>query len=74
MSRFDYDVVRIEPSEGPHGAAGRWHRYIIANHVTSITGYRRGTRKEVAEHARQCACRLNSKLRTGHAGPGVSLA
>lgn len=64
MNRFDYNVVCIEPSERPDRADdGTWHRYIIANHVSSITGYRTGTRKEVAEHARECARRLNSKLR-----------
>jgi hypothetical protein len=67
MSRFDYDVVCIETSAVPEGAAGsKWHRYIIANQITSITGYRSGSRKEVTEHARQCARRLNNQLRNPH--------
>lgn len=64
MSRFDYEVVSIEAVRRPEGLAGtHWHRYVIANGVTSITGYRRGSRKEVAEHARECSNRLNGKLR-----------
>lgn len=64
MSRFDYDVICVETARRPKGAAGdNWHRYVIANQVTSITGFRSGTRKEVAEHARECAVRLNAKLR-----------
>lgn len=64
MSRFDYDVVTVETVKGPDGTAGKnWHRYVIANQITSITGYRSGTRKEVADHARDCATRLNGKLR-----------
>lgn len=64
MGRFDYDVVSIETADVPEGATGsKWHRYIIANQITSITGYRSGSHKEVVEHARRCARRLNSQLR-----------
>ena len=50
MSRFNHDAVPISASREPKGKEGdNWHRYVIANEVARITGYRTGIRKEVTE-------------------------
>lgn len=72
MRTFDYEILCLEETRPPkEGATGQWHRYVIANRVSHITGYRPGTKKEVAAYASQCVERLNSlhMARSGHSEP-----
>jgi hypothetical protein len=72
MRMFDYEILCVEETRAPmEGAKGRWHRYIIANRTSRITGYRTGSKKEVAAYASQCVERLNNRhmWRLGHGEP-----
>jgi len=71
---LDYDIVAVEEAVAPAGIAdGKWHRYIIANRINSITGYRSGSRREVTEYARACVGRLNAKLSPHGSAPAFRL-
>ncbi|NBT28950.1 MAG: hypothetical protein EBT18_05595 [Gammaproteobacteria bacterium] len=46
-----YNVVTIEKAELPSGGSdGTCYRYVVANSVSSVTGYRQGTKKEVSQY------------------------
>ena len=46
-----YDVVKIEKAEVPSGGSdGTCYRYVVANSVSSVTGYRQGTKREVTQY------------------------
>ena len=58
---WNYKVVSIEEAGAPDGGGcGRWYRYVIANHVSTITGCRSGSKKEVTAYAKNCVERLNT--------------
>jgi hypothetical protein len=57
-----YKVMRVEKSEPPDGASGRhWHRYILENGRSTITGHREGSHKDVLAYATLCAEQLNTR-------------
>ena len=61
---WDYKVVTIEEAGAPDGGNyGRWYRYVIANHVSTITGCRSGSKKDVMTYAKNCVERLNTQQR-----------
>ena len=46
-----YNVVTIEKAELPSGGSdGTCYRYVVANSVSSVTGYRQGTKREVSQY------------------------
>ena len=48
---LSYNVVEIERAELPSGGSnGTCYRYVVANSVSSVTGYRQGTKREVAQY------------------------
>lgn len=62
---FDYMLVSVEPSTtADRGATESWHRYVIGNGITSIEGYRPGSREEVVAYAEECIRRLNALHKT----------
>jgi hypothetical protein len=55
-----YKVAHVEKSDAPDGASGRhWHRYVLDNGRSTITGHRAGSHKEVLAYATACAEQLN---------------
>lgn len=71
---FDYQLLQLEQTDRPDGArSANWYRYIIANNITSITGCRPGSRREVEQYVSACIQRLNAKQR-GQFQPGFSCA
>ena len=56
-----YKVTSVVKAQAPNGADGNWYRYILEGGRSPITGLRRGTQKEVAEHAKRCAADLNER-------------
>lgn len=55
-------LVSVEEAERPDGKRGeKWHRYVIANKMSKVVGYRSGTRQEVEEYVHECIGRLNER-------------
>lgn len=55
-----YKVISVQPTTTPDGLAGdSWHEYLIGDGGAVITGCRRGSQREVTEHAQEFAERLN---------------
>ena len=51
FSHLEYGVVEIEKADLPSGGSnGRCYRYVVANTVSSVTGYRQGTKREVSSY------------------------
>ena len=66
-SMWKFDIVGIEKTSPPvEQGSGHWYRYTIANHITEITGTRRGSREEVARFVQASVERLNNRH---HCGP-----
>ena len=48
---LEYGVVEIEKADLPSGGSnGRCYRYVVANTVSTVTGYRQGTKREVSSY------------------------
>ena len=46
-----YAVVKIEKAELPSlSSSGSCYRYVVANTVSEVTGYRQGTKEEVLDY------------------------
>lgn len=59
-----FKVASVERCSAPvkgKGGAGRWHRYIVKNELTTIEGYASGSKKEVTDHAARYVEQLNAK-------------
>ena len=56
-----FKLVSIEKSIPPDKAKGTWYRYVIANELTSIQGFARGSRVTVANNANRYVKALNAK-------------
>lgn len=59
--QFQYRVVSVKKSKAPTGADGDWYKYELQGGRSPITGMRRGSLKEVQEHAKRCADDLNER-------------
>ena len=60
---FRLDSLRQVPS--PDGGDGVWQHYVIVQGTNTITGFRSGTREDVALHIENLIDRLNERFRTG---------
>lgn len=61
---WKFEVVTIAKTQPPmpeHG--GNWYQYTIANHITEITGVRRGSRTEVLNFVKSSIERLNTRYK-----------
>ena len=51
FSHLEYTVVKIEKAELPSlSSSGNCYRYVVANTVSEVTGYRQGTKEEVVDY------------------------
>ena len=63
FGHLEYLIVKIEQTEVPSiSPNGTCFRYVVANDVSEVTGYRQGTKEEVAEYCETLIFDLN--LRT----------
>jgi hypothetical protein len=61
-----YEVVTVEKTDPPDGTSGgNWYRYVIELEGQAIVGRRRGTLKQVTEHAKQCAENMSNRFARG---------
>lgn len=63
----EYNVISVEKTEPPEGVEGtNWYRYVIGRGTSTMVGRRRGTLKQVTDHAKTLAKDLNERSgRTG---------
>lgn len=65
MDTWEFEIITLRQSSPPvPGHKGSWYRYTIANHITEITGTRRGSREEVMDFVKSSLQRLNTRNRT----------
>ena len=61
-NEVEYNVVSVEKTEAPDGMEGaNWYRYVIGRGTSTMVGSRRGTLKQVTEHAKTLASDLNAR-------------
>lgn len=62
LKNVEYKLVTVEKTDPPEGVEdGTWHRYVVSRGDSSLEGKRRGTLKQVTEHAETLAEDLNSR-------------
>ncbi|MEJ2396961.1 MAG: hypothetical protein P8Z67_01540 [Gammaproteobacteria bacterium] len=58
----EYNVLSVEKIDPPAGMEGaNWYRYVIGRGSSTMVGNRRGTLKQVTEHAKTLASDLNAR-------------
>lgn len=61
-----FRVALVEKSAVPQGAEGEgWYRYVLERGYSTITGWRRGSRQEIMQHAIRCTEELNAHSTNG---------
>jgi len=61
-NQVEYDVISVEKIDPPTGMDGaNWYRYVIGRGNSTMVGNRRGTLKQVTEHAKTLASDLNAR-------------
>jgi len=61
-----FKVASVEKTDAPDGGQGQdWYRYILDSGRSTVTGLRRGSRKDVHAYATQCTEQLNARGLTG---------
>lgn len=62
LKHVEYKLITVEKTEPPEGVEdGSWYRYVVSRGDSSLEGKRRGTLKQVSEHAQTLAADLNSR-------------
>ena len=57
-----FKVARVEKIDAPGGSKDQnWYRYVLESGRSTITGQRRGSRKDVLAYATQCTEQLNTR-------------
>lgn len=57
-----FKVARVEKTAAPNGGQGQdWYRYVLESGRSTITGKRRGSRKDVLAYATRCTEQLNAR-------------
>lgn len=60
FAHLEYGMLEIEKADLPSGGSnGRCYKYIVANSVSTVTGYRQGTKKEVSSYVSTLITDLN---------------
>lgn len=61
-----FKVACVEKIDAPDGSEGQdWHRYVLESGRSTVTGQRRGSRKDVLAYATQCTEQMNARGLTG---------
>jgi len=68
-----YQLQSVAPTVAPDGAEGVWHRYVISQGKTVVTGLRSGSVAEVDYFLRDMIERLNER-RMGKTRPRIKPA
>ena len=51
FAHLEYVITKIEKAELPSlSSSGNCYRYVVANTVSEVTGYRQGTKEEVIDY------------------------
>ncbi|MEJ2107900.1 MAG: hypothetical protein P8X48_11355 [Acidiferrobacteraceae bacterium] len=67
MNPASFSMATIEKVDAPAGSdGGTWYRYVIDNGKSAITGYRQGSREQVARFARDLTENINARAARGH--------
>ena len=62
LKNVEYKLISVEKTDPPEGIEdGNWYRYVVGRGDSSLEGKRRGTLKQVSEHAETLAADLNSR-------------
>jgi hypothetical protein len=62
LKHVEYKLITVEKTDPPPGVEdGSWYRYVVGRGDSSLEGKRRGTLKQVSEHAENLAADLNSR-------------
>ena len=57
---LEYGMLEIEKADLPSGGSnGRCYKYVVANSVSTVTGYRQGTKREVSSYVSTLITDLN---------------
>jgi hypothetical protein len=65
LSPHFFEVACVEKTHAPDGGNGQnWYRYVLKSRSSTITGQRRGSRKDVHSYATECAQQLNLRAAT----------
>ncbi|HIA40508.1 MAG TPA: hypothetical protein EYO29_03045 [Gammaproteobacteria bacterium] len=60
FAHLEYGMLEIEKADLPSGGSnGRCYKYVVANSVSTVTGYRQGTKKEVSSYVSTLITDLN---------------
>ena len=60
FANLEYGMLEIEKADLPSGGSnGRCYKYVVANSVSTVTGYRQGTKKEVSSYVSTLITDLN---------------
>ena len=60
FAHLEYGMLEIEKADLPSGGSnGRCYKYVVANSVSTVTGYRQGTKKEVSSYVLTLITDLN---------------
>ena len=60
FAHLEYGMLEIEKTDLPSGGSnGRCYKYVVANSVSTVTGYRQGTKKEVSSYVSTLITDLN---------------
>ena len=60
FAHLEYGMIELEKAELPSGGSnGRCYKYTVANSVSTVTGYRQGTKKEVSSYVSLLITDLN---------------
>lgn len=59
---WNFELVTIRKTPPPESnEQGSWYHYTIANQITSVNGYRRGSKAEVLNFIKSSIQRLNTR-------------
>ena len=60
-----FEVTSVEKATAPDGSESRdWYRYVLRSRRSTVTGQRRGSRKDVHAYATQCVEQMNTRTLT----------
>ena len=60
FAHLEYGMLEIEKADLPSGGSnGRCYKYVVANSVSTVTGYRQDTKKEVSSYVSTLITDLN---------------